>query len=257
MMIFTSIGLIVLLWIFIDFRVLGIIIINIIMINITIFGWIYICGIILDSMTFIQCLMLIGFIISYILYISYTINKYLWSKKAIIDNDISKNEEILNALISVCRSSFTTWICILPLAFADSKGFVQFFIMFTGIILIILLYAILFTAALCIELNILFHYFTCCGDTSDEDIKNLANTVAMHSVEQNKQTEQTEETRSNSTATSPNSAITTTASPKSGIDIKISSTAPKTNTTTTTNGKKTLTPASPAVELGENVEEKP
>ncbi len=69
-MIFSGIGMFFILWIFIDWRIIFIMIINVIMIFINLFGWINLCNIILDSMTFIQCLMSIGFIFNYNLYIT-------------------------------------------------------------------------------------------------------------------------------------------------------------------------------------------
>ena len=130
--------------------ILFLVIIGIVMINITLFGWMYINDLIMTPIIFTFFTFSVGLTSNYMIYTTHYLIYYLKEKDLNIKkkNKAYYNKRIDFVLISIQKYSFlgfmTTFISILPLCFTDVIQFFNVFIMLSGLMFITLMYNFLF-----------------------------------------------------------------------------------------------------------------
>eukprot|EP01084_Bolivina_argentea_P266602 452211_1 len=141
-MMYAAGGIFVILLILLDFKLCLFVLIVIIMIDIDLFGWMYINDIPLDTVSYIQLVMSVGLTVDYVLHM-------------VLQIYITKNNNIKIAFdnigISVMKGAWTTFLGALCLVFSSSQAFRVFFKMFVGIILIAVTHGLLLTPAILME----------------------------------------------------------------------------------------------------------
>ena len=140
------------------------------MIDIDLFGWMYICGISLDLVTYTQCVMAVGLTVDYVIHITHAISDA--SPK--ITPSMTNNDIFIARLkiamkdmgASVVKGAFTTFLGAIALVFSQSEAFRTFFYMFSGIIIVAVAHGLILTPALMGEFKFIY-----CG-LHEENYKN-------------------------------------------------------------------------------------
>ena len=165
-----SLGVFFVLCLMMDIKLAVFILFTVIMIDLDLFGWMVLCGVPLDSISFIQLVMAVGLTVDYVIHITHaivdaeldsTIGDESGSDrdfKSIFYATYSKRIEISMCEMGagVVKGAWTTFIGVFALAFSSSEAFRAFFALFAGIIVVALLHGVLFVPAILGELPWLF-----------------------------------------------------------------------------------------------------
>lgn len=145
-MVFACVGVFVILLILLDVRLAVYIVIIVGMIDVNLFGWMYLFNISLDSVSYAQLVMAVGLTVDYVIHITHAI--------AIAQPiDVNDYEQRITIALqdmgaSVCKGAFTTLLGVCALYFSKAKAFRIFFEMFSGIILIAVAHGLILTPAI-------------------------------------------------------------------------------------------------------------
>jgi len=156
-MVFAGAGVFGVLCLFLDVRVCVFIACVVAMIDAHLFGWMWLCGIALDTLSYSQCVMAVGLTVDYVIHISH----------AMVDVDVAgagdgdpKLQRIALAIshmgTSVAKGAWTTLLGALALAFSQSQAFRTFLYMFVGIISIAVAHGMILTPAVLTEFSFIF-----------------------------------------------------------------------------------------------------
>eukprot|EP01083_Nonionella_stella_P051286 136161_1 len=146
-MIFAGIGIAGILLLLFDLRMAVFILCVVSMIDIHLFGWMWLMDISLDTLTYAQCVMAVGLTVDYVIHIVHAIEEV---KGLTFERRLNIALSTMGA--SVCKGAFTTFLGGICLLFSTSEAFRIFFYMFSGIILIATAHGMILTPALLGEL---------------------------------------------------------------------------------------------------------
>ena len=147
--------------------ILFLVIIGILMINITLFGWMYINDIIMSPINFTLFTFAVGLTSNYMIYTTHHLIQYLKQKEINLNHKNEKywNKRIDFLLISIQKyyllGFITTFVSIIPIGFTDVEEFYNVFVMMTGLMFITCLYNLLFMPVITVWLLPILQY---CGD---------------------------------------------------------------------------------------------
>ena len=128
----------------VDLRNAVFILCTVIMIDIDLFCWMWLLGIVLDSVAFVQLVMAVGLTVDYIIHTSHAI---VHAKPDNITYKRRLEISMLDMGVSVIKGGWTTFLGCLALSGSASASFRSFFVLFVGIILISLLHGLIFVPA--------------------------------------------------------------------------------------------------------------
>ena len=150
--VFAIIGVLGTLLFFVDILTLFIVGITIIIINIDLFGWIYIMGIVIDPIIYTTFVMSVGLTVDYVIHVTHALLQLDKERNNNKSNKEWFNKRLKIAFIemglSVIKGAFTTFIGCCALAFSESRAFRDFFIVICGIILISMIHGLFFVPSI-------------------------------------------------------------------------------------------------------------
>jgi len=150
-MLFTGLGVLIVLLLMLDVRMALFIIIVVFMIDANLFAWMWALDISLEVVSYVILVMNVGLSVDYVIHITHSI---------VESPGVDYNEKLKVAMskmgVSVCKGAFTTLLGALLLSVSQSQAFRQFFYMFSGIIIIAVAHGMIFTPALLGELPFIY-----------------------------------------------------------------------------------------------------
>jgi len=186
-MLFAGIGVFCILAIFLDLRLSLFILCIVAMIDIDLFGWMWLFGVSLDTLSYTQCVMAVGLTVDYVIHITHAIvdakvpldpNHQLDSYNKIY------NQKLKIALsemgTSVSKGAFTTFLGAVSLMFSQSEAFRIFFKMFSGIIIIAVAHGMILVPALLGQMRFMYGGIQQQNEKTSPETKQEAAIVAMH-----------------------------------------------------------------------------
>ena len=142
----SSLAVLIILILLMDIRLAFFIMCVILLIDVCIFGWMYMVGIDLQTISFCQLCMAVGLTVDYVIHMVHAI-----AEMKLDPNNNGYDRRIKFAMIetggSVIKGAVTTFVGASVLAFAGSVAFRSFFYMLAGIIIVAVLFGLIFAPA--------------------------------------------------------------------------------------------------------------
>eukprot|EP01084_Bolivina_argentea_P008424 15777_1 len=171
-MLFAALGVFGVLLLLLDCRMALFILIIVLMIDIDLFGWMYMLDIALDVVSYTELVIGIGLTVDYVIHITHSITEHMSGLEE--TNNVIYVEKLKLAMsdmgTSVLKGAFTTFLGVVALAFSKSEAFRIFFNMFLGIIIIAVAHGVLLVPALLGEFKFIYKGMKHENDDDDDNI---------------------------------------------------------------------------------------